>query len=53
MLQLIENHMERNGGEAPQELSLREMREKIEYVLESVKEARANVVRGLKKDLYM
>ena len=51
MLQLIENHMERNGGEAPQELSLREMREKIEYVLESVKEARANVVRGLEKDL--
>jgi hypothetical protein len=51
MLQLIENHMERNGGEAPEELNLQEMRGKIEYVLESVKEARANVVRGLEKDL--
>ena len=28
MLQLIENHMERNGGEAPEELNLREMRGK-------------------------
>jgi len=41
--------MERNGGEAPEDLDLREMREKVEYVLESLREARGKVVRGLER----
>ena len=49
ILQLIESHMERNGGEASEDLDLREMREKVEYVLESLREARGKVVRGLER----